>query len=316
MLVDILLSTYNGEKYIEELFESLISQTYGDWKIIIRDDGSTDNTINKINTFVKKNPSKVVLINDEEGNIGYTKSFMKLLSCSGSDYIMFCDQDDVWKSNKIEDLLKLIREKETKLNNQITPHLAFSDLTVVNQTLEVIYGSFLNHIGFKKNKGQQIHLLKNYTPGCNIIFNRSLKEFSLQTENLVGLHDFWLVILAACIGKISYTNQSLMLYRIHESNSIGIKVNKVNNVKDLEIFLKNILKFVFNNVEYRKNLYNNNLLQINEFNNKFPELISDEGKFLANISDSNLFVRKFYNINKPFILHEKVLDQITYILCF
>ena len=102
--VDILLSTYNGEKYLPELLHSLENQTHDNWHLYIRDDGSTDSTPILIENFIKRYPKKSNFIDGK--NIGAIKSFGELLKKSNSDYVLLCDQDDVWLDNKISLLLK------------------------------------------------------------------------------------------------------------------------------------------------------------------------------------------------------------------
>jgi len=92
--VEILLSTYNGAKYLREQFESIIQQDYPHWKLIVRDDGSSDGTLTIINEYIAKYPDKITLVKDDAGNLGHSNSFSKLLRLSTADFVMYCDQDD------------------------------------------------------------------------------------------------------------------------------------------------------------------------------------------------------------------------------
>ena len=103
-MIAILMSTYNGERYLREQIDSLLNQTYKDWKLYIRDDGSTDETISIIESYVNDYPDLIVLLKDDLGNLGSARSFMRILSVVDADYYMFCDQDDVWLPNKVKDL--------------------------------------------------------------------------------------------------------------------------------------------------------------------------------------------------------------------
>jgi rhamnosyltransferase len=98
--INILLSSYNGELYIQELLNSIINQTYKNWKLFIRDDGSSDSTINNIGKNYSDYPEKIKFANDNLENIKLAGSFMYLLSITNGDYFMFRDQDDVWFSQK------------------------------------------------------------------------------------------------------------------------------------------------------------------------------------------------------------------------
>ena len=94
-MIDILLSTYNGEKYLSELLDSLLNQSYSEWKLWIRDDGSSDSTVRILDHYRRSYPNRINLIQSPAGNIGATKSFEILLRQTLSEYIMFCDQDDI-----------------------------------------------------------------------------------------------------------------------------------------------------------------------------------------------------------------------------
>ena len=100
--VAILMSTYNGEKYLEEQVKSIISQDYTDWHLYIRDDGSTDNTVNLIKKIARDNEKITFLNENKPKNLGVTGSFMDLLANTKAQYYMFSDQDDYWLPDKIK----------------------------------------------------------------------------------------------------------------------------------------------------------------------------------------------------------------------
>ena len=99
--IEILMATYNGEKYIGEQINSIINQTYTNWNLLIRDDGSKDKTLNIIKKYEKMD-NRIILIRDNKDNLGFVKNFEELLKISSSELIMFSDQDDVWKKDKIK----------------------------------------------------------------------------------------------------------------------------------------------------------------------------------------------------------------------
>ena len=114
-MIDIVLATYNGEKYVGEQIESIINQTYKDWKLIIRDDGSKDKTAEVIEKYAAKD-NRITIIKDGIGNLGFNGNFTKLLETSSQDYVMICDQDDVWIPEKIEIMFNEI-SKYSKIEN-------------------------------------------------------------------------------------------------------------------------------------------------------------------------------------------------------
>jgi glycosyltransferase involved in cell wall biosynthesis len=187
--VEILLSTFNGEKYLETQLNSIFEQDYPYWKLVVRDDGSTDGTIYVLNNYIQKNPDKIRLLRDNEGHLGYSGSFSKLLGQSSADYVIYCDQDDYWHPAKISTMLSAMLEEETRL--PATAHIIFSDLQITDSELKVIYPSFLEMVGYSAHRGEQIFFLKNYVPGCNLLFNRALlnkhsKQKILLTCTTIG----------------------------------------------------------------------------------------------------------------------------------
>ena len=125
-MIAILMSTYNGECYLKDQIESILSQTYKDWILYIRDDGSTDRTIRIIKTYVGNYPDKIIYEYDRLGNLGSGRSFMKLLSSIDSDYYMFCDQDDVWLPSKIEKTY--LKMKSLEMNHAHNAIAVFTNL--------------------------------------------------------------------------------------------------------------------------------------------------------------------------------------------
>ena len=221
-MVEILLATYNGCLYIEELLQSLIAQDYDEWICTISDDGSTDATINIVKKYIEKYPGyfrllNLLLVHNAKNN------FLNLLKNSTADYIMFCDQDDVWLPKKISTMIKEIEKRELK--NENSPILVFSDHIVANQNLELIADSFINYSGYDSTR---IHLnqliLENIISGCSCILNRSLAERANMYKNKEAIrwHDWWVALTAASTGKIYFINESLTLYRQHENNTVGV----------------------------------------------------------------------------------------------
>ena len=138
-MIAILMSTYNGERYLREQIDSLLSQTNKDWILYIRDDGSTDGTVLIVKEYEREYPYKIVLLEDGLGNLGSGCSFMQLLSSVNSDYYMFCDQDDVWLSDKIEKTYLKLRTMESEDIGKSV--VVFTDLYIVDKSLNIISNS-------------------------------------------------------------------------------------------------------------------------------------------------------------------------------
>ncbi len=221
MKIDILLSTYNGAAFLEELLQSLYAQTFTDWHLLIRDDGSEDNTPQLLENYREKDRNRITFITDGDKQLGPKRSFEKLLQQSEADYILFCDQDDVWLPNKIVHTLKKMQELESK--NPHTPALVFSDLTVTDNNLQIVHPSLWKFTKVNPENINNIYklIINNPVVGCTVMINKKLKEQALPFPAGVIMHDLWLAITAAANGEIVYLNEPAVLYRIHSNNTIG-----------------------------------------------------------------------------------------------
>jgi glycosyltransferase involved in cell wall biosynthesis len=217
--IDILLSVFNGEKYLEELLISLENQTYKNWTLYIRDDGSTDNSFNIITEFKSRNKNKVIVFKDR--NIGVIKSFEFLINKSTSEYVFFCDQDDIWLEDKVSQMLKKLKELETE---QKVPTLVFSDMIIIDENSKIKTNSFWKYHGInpKHNTTNRL-LIQNVVTGCASAINKSLIIQLKKIPKDIIMHDWWIALCASLIGKIDYINKPTLKYRIHNDNQIGAK---------------------------------------------------------------------------------------------
>lgn len=217
--VAVLLSTYNGEKYVAELLDSLVRQTFQNFSLYIRDDGSTDKTLQIISEYCDIH-DHFFLISDSE-NLGAAASFMSLLHAVQSEYYMYADQDDVWLPEKIRKAYYLLTSEERK-KPQIA-HLVCADAVVTNSELEMLYNSFIKISGinpdFFEEKGYVY--VTNISPGCTYIFNRTLRDHLLYPALPLPMHDWWTVLNAYKYGNIHFINSADIFYRQHANNVIG-----------------------------------------------------------------------------------------------
>lgn len=220
--VAILMATYNGEKYVGEQIDSILASSYQDFEIFIYDDGSKDNTMCILRNYESQYPSKLHAFQNEN-NLGVTINFLSALSRTTMDYVMFCDQDDVWKPNKIGLALKRIRHMEAQIGKNM-PLAVFTDASIADQNLNVINPSFFRSSHLNPKKTDLAHLLmENKLIGCTVMVNAALRKV-LQSSNLPGrakYHDWWIALIASSFGKIGFVNESTLLYRQHEGNVVG-----------------------------------------------------------------------------------------------
>jgi len=237
--VCVLLSTYNGEEFIEDQLLSLIKQTYKEFDIIIRDDGSQDNTIKIIKKFICQNKyTNIYLL--EENNIGIVKSFYKLLQITlekNYEYFLFSDQDDIWKLNKIEKSLQ-----ETLKFPQNVPLLVHSDMQIIDKNNNLIANSFFKYTKLDPLKKTLNYLLmQNNITGNTVMINKQLAHLIRYNKNII-MHDWWLALVASSFGNIIFINEPLVKYRKHNNNVIGPK-----NIYSL-INFKKLFNYSFDNI--------------------------------------------------------------------
>lgn len=218
-----MLAVYNGEKYLKEQIDSILGQSVKDIKIVIRDDGSTDNSADIIDYYCKEYPDVISCIGGAPTGSA-KQNFARLLECCDDDYIMFCDQDDVWYPHKIEQTLNIMQKNEGG-NNKKTPFLVHTNLTVVDENLKVISESFFDYQKLSYVMSLPQLLVQNNVTGCTVMINRALKEKCGSIPNDCIMHDWWLGLVATVFGKVDYTSESTMYYRQHSNNQVGAKAS-------------------------------------------------------------------------------------------
>lgn len=220
--VEILLSTYNGSAYLEDFLESIQCQTFQNYKLIVRDDGSRDNTMSILESYQKRFGERMKIVCDDGGNLGVVRSFSRLLKNTAADYVLFADQDDVWVSRKIEVLLDEMLRLE-KINPTV-PVLVHSDLAVVDEGLSPLSASFWRYQALNPHACQLSRLLvQNSVTGCATMINRSLAEKIRDLPVGAIMHDWWAALVAAEFGVIGIVDESLVKYRQHGGNCVGAK---------------------------------------------------------------------------------------------
>lgn len=266
--VDILMATYNGGQFLKEQLDSIENQTYSNWHLIVRDDGSKDDTLEILKTFKEKFPNKVTVVNDGKPSGCAKNNFFELMHYSTNKYISCCDQDDIWLQNKIEIMYQEIKQLENKYSNDV-PLLVYSDLYVVDQDMNIIDDSFFNYSLFNKNATCiNNFLIENYVTGCAMMFNNSLKEYMLKNYDLkkIIMHDWLAALIAYSFGHAKFLNIPLVKYRQHGDNSVGASSpkkisNLISNAKKGFKFARKVVTNTYDQVE---EFYRINRLEINK----------------------------------------------------
>lgn len=216
--VTILMSTYNGQKYLREQLDSLLNQQDVSLRIIVRDDGSRDNTLKILAEYQKVDSTLCVL---SEQNCGAEESFNRLcryaLTVEKTDYYAFCDQDDVWDKNKLKIAIDNLKNFE-----DLYPNLYFSNLKMVNERLEYIKDFYSENEVFTDKRKT---LVQVFAYGCTCVFNRKALEMYCGVKSQKVFHDNWIYAVCSYMGHIVYDPVGHILYRQHDKNLSGHKSN-------------------------------------------------------------------------------------------
>lgn len=250
--VNVLLSSYNGEKYITEQLESILNQTYPDINIYVRDDGSSDKTVDILRQYEKE--GKIHL---EIGqNLGFIKSFQWLIANGGeADYYAFADQDDVWFENKIQMAVDMLRKTDPKI-----PVLYFSNYD--------FYDGEMNFISHRKGKKPNISFVNSLVDcvslGFNSVFNHQAKVMVANDmpQKSTG-HDWWMYMVCAGMGKVIYDERATVKYRRHGNNVSGEGHNfiKFQIWRFKKFFINNYFRHIREQLKEYASIYGNRLKQ-------------------------------------------------------
>lgn len=217
MKVNILMSTYNGQQFLAEQIRSIQDQSYTDWTLFIRDDGSSDNTKEILKDFERQDSRIHLIDSDKSDNLGVIKSFHKLVNHDKADYYFFSDQDDVWLPNKLELSLKEAQNYPVDL-----PLMVYMDLKVVNQDLEIMTESMVKSQSHHANTELVQELTENTVTGGVAMINHALAEMWQVTYDIL-MHDWYLALLASAFGNLVFIDQPGELYRQHSDNVLGAR---------------------------------------------------------------------------------------------
>ena len=238
--IDILMATYNGEKYLKEQIESILNQTYQNIRLIISDDCSKDKTREIIKEYEKKD--KRIISYFQEKNLGYVKNFEFLLTKVENDIYMLSDQDDFWLPKKVEHTYEKLKEAEADL--------VFTDLEVVDKDLKMLYPSFNDFMKLTRKIKKYIHdyrleYLYNCVTGCTLMSKKKFidKIIPIPTDSKYAIHDTWIATVVVNNGKAAYLDEKTIKYRQHGKNQVGAEkvshgFKKLDQVRELFIEVK------------------------------------------------------------------------------
>ena len=221
--VIILMAAYNGAQFIEQQIHSIQQQSFSEWALYVRDDGSSDDTVARVLQVVQAD-KRVKLIQDELGNqgaIGNFATLMELALNQNAKYVFFADQDDIWHSEKLSTMLLVMQDMEQTQGVNV-PLLVHCDLTIVNDALMPVAESFMKFSRLSPATADLgVLLCQNQVTGCACMINHTLLELACPVPLAVGMHDWWLALIASAAGEIGYISKALVMYRQHSGNVLG-----------------------------------------------------------------------------------------------
>lgn len=219
--VTILLSTFDGERWLPTLLDSILEQTHDDWTLLVRDDGSTDGTPALISAAAAADP-RIRRVDDDRGNLGPGESFMTLLGRVDDGWFAFCDQDDRWLPTKLEVSLERLRVAG------VTPDrvgAVYTDATIVDEHDAPMHPSALTERGVPAGRPLPFgHLLVNNAAiGATMLGTAALAETAvrLAAGRPVLMHDWWVALVAAHSGTLERLAVPTMRWRRHPHTVTG-----------------------------------------------------------------------------------------------
>ena len=243
--IDILLATYNGGEFIDKQIKSLVTQDRDDLdidlRLIIRDDGSTDNTLDIIKKRLeyyrakRENPMEVRILDDSTPTGSPSGNFMKLLNVTNADYVMFSDQDDMWYRRKVKTTFECMKRLEAKYG-ETTPLMVHTDLSLMDESGKKIAQSFYEYQKLpiqkpsKSGSGSSFSLdslnrllIQNTVTGCTVMMNKAAADLlrKAPVSEMVLMFDHYAAILVAATGHIAFVDEPLIRYRQHGGNMVG-----------------------------------------------------------------------------------------------
>lgn len=232
-MISVALTTYNGEKYLKKQLDSIMNQTMKVDEIIVCDDGSTDSTFSILENYPVK------LYKNKE-NLGYRLNFKQALEKCNGDYIFLCDQDDIWKENKVEEMVNIMNQNKDILSlassfeyidNEDNPKPVKLEKNRSNNNLfpEYVKDNDLVNVPI------DLFFPMNYFQGCSLCITKRLKDVVIKNWNNNMEHDYLINTIAATLNGMYFYNKSLFQYRIHESNTIGVSYYTMDNDEHMQV---------------------------------------------------------------------------------
>ncbi len=225
-MINIILSSYNGENFITDQIESILDSDYQNFRLFVFDDVSSDSTVDIVKRFEEEYPEKVFLVRNSinKGACGNFLSGVKFAARTApADYYMFCDQDDVWLENRLSVCLENMERLEQEYSPYM-PIMLFTDAVLVDSELNSMGTTFFkaDRLNTKNLRFARI-LTENRCIGCTSFMNAALINMISGFDKRIRYHDWWAALIASAFGRLEYVDVPTVLYRQHSGNVVGQK---------------------------------------------------------------------------------------------
>lgn len=242
--IAVLLAAYNGTRFLPAQLDSILAQTFRDFTLYVRDDGSTDATVALVRDYAARD-ERVVLVEDGELHKGSSGSFLALLDAVDSELYMFSDQDDVWLPEKIEKTYNAYRRVKPAYEGK--PVIVHSDAELVDEDLVQLCPSYWRSVNLEPDllKSYAYLALCNYVQGATMLFDQAVKDL-LKEHPWYGFlqHDFWLATRTLRAGGwIESVHEPLIRYRQHRKNEVGVRYGETNRIASRAAHLPEVMAF-------------------------------------------------------------------------
>lgn len=251
--IAILLGVYNGGLYIEEQIDSILAQSFKDWTLYIRDDASTDNTLDIIRGYGKKY-NNIFVINDFDGNLGCNGNYFRLLYIIESEYYMFCNADDYWFPTKIQ--LSMERMKEEELNYKHLPIIVHTDLSISDKNLYVLSYSYWENTNANPERFKTFNALGmcNVVAGATMLFNQKVKDITFPVSKYAPFFDHWMALQVVKKGVIATIHTPTISYRQIGTNLAAVTINHENSFFNKVFSINKVMRANVKEAKMLKNI--------------------------------------------------------------
>lgn len=254
--VAILLGAYNAEKYIKEQIDSIIDQSFDNWTLFLRDDNSSDNTLQILRQYAEQYEN-IIVIEDSLGNLGCNGNYFHLLNLIDAEYYMFCNADDFWIKDKIKMSLEKMCLAEKKINSKEKPIIIHTDLSITDDSLNIIYNSLWDYD--RLDPAEMYTFDKtgvcNTIAGATMLFNNPTKKITFPVSPFAPFFDHWMALKVLQAGGIIlpiYT--PTVLYRQIGTNLAAINMGRKNTLGYKIRNIKKIIKINFKEAKMLKKI--------------------------------------------------------------